>query len=462
MIPAMTFPDSLINSAFTEDQTAKIRELFNKFVVSPAQLEQIKTVTEDNMRCGCSSDTVEQGKTTLLMENTFIEKNLSGNENGTFLGLDLGGTNLRLFRVRFTDGKADTNLKYYKMPEHCFKGPSRQVFDFMADCIEDFLKHDNLTECGRLPLGFTFSFPSTKKSLTDVELIIWTKTFKCTDGPGMNVGKTLEDCLNSKNVPVDVVAIISDVTAALVAGHYLDTHSCIGLILGTGCNVCYVENVSSVDKWKTEADKSKKVIINVEWGGLSDTGCLSFVQNEFDKEVDRLSNHVNSFTFEKMFSGLYLGELVRQVLVNLTNEKILFQGTGSPQLFTPWSWDSSNVSAIERDSDGSDEHTLKVLNSFGLGEVTSKKDVILVQFVCSFMSQRGAYILAAGLSAVVERAKQPEVTIAVDGSLYEQHPKYHGYMMAVMSTLSPHVKTNIVMVKDSSVQGCAFAAAIVQ
>ncbi|XP_014768076.1 hexokinase HKDC1 [Octopus bimaculoides] len=348
------------------------------------------------MKYGSSLSSTERQKTTLLMENTFIEKNLSGNENGTYLGLDLGGTNLRLFRVKFVNGKADTCLKYYKMPAECFKGSSLQVFEFMADCIKEFLTYDNLDNCGRLPLGFTFSFPSTKKSLTDVELIIWTKTFKCTDGPGMNVGQTLEDCLKRKNIPVDLVAIISDVTAALVAGHYLDKQSCIGLILGTGCNVCYIENVKSIEKWQSETDKSKKVIINIEWGGLSDTGCLSFIQNEFDYEVDKLSNHVNSFTFEKMFSGLYLGELVRQVLADLTKKKILFKGEGSDKLFTPWSWDTSNVSDIERDKDGSDENTKKVLDSFDLGGVTSKRDLVLVQFVCSFMSQRGAYVLSAG------------------------------------------------------------------
>lgn len=34
----------------------------------------------------------------------------------------------------------------------------------------------------------------------------------------------------------------------------------------------------------------------------------------------------------------------------------------------------------------------------------------------------------------------PEVTIAIDGSLYEHHPKYHKYMMEIIEKWRPQTK----------------------
>lgn len=431
------------------------------FVLSEDQIKDIAATCEQNMQYGCSRDAEIRKKTPLLMENTFIRRNLSGNENGIYLGLDLGGTNLRVVRMKFIDGSAEKALKYYKIPNECFTGPCHLVFEHMVDCIADFLKYDNLENEQNIPLGFTFSFPSEKKSLTHVKLINWTKTFKCSDGPGLDQGMMLMDLIKKKNVPVKLVAIISDTTAALITGNFLDKKCTIGLILGTGSNVCYIENIDAIEKWEDDNDSSKQVMINVEWGGLSDSGCLDSLRNKYDFNVDKLSNHVNSFTFEKFFSGLYLGELVRQVLVDMTNMGILFNGKHSEKLFTPWKFLTSYVTDIESDTDDDLKNTTTVLKDLDLLEFSQKADLILVKEVCALISQRGAYIVAAALSALVDRTKRDEVTIAVDGSLYENHPKYHKFMMEIIQSLSPQTKTNIILAKDSSGQGSAIAAALV-
>ena len=49
-----------------------------------------------------------------------------------------------------------------------------------------------------------------------------------------------------------------------------------------------------------------------------------------------------------MISGMYMGELVRRVLENLTREKVLFEGKGSEQLFTVGKFLTKYVSDIER------------------------------------------------------------------------------------------------------------------
>jgi hexokinase len=45
----------------------------------------------------------------------------------------------------------------------------------------------------------------------------------------------------------------------LIAGAHNDQNSAIGLILGTGCNICYLEKVANMEKW-TGCDKAEEVI----------------------------------------------------------------------------------------------------------------------------------------------------------------------------------------------------------
>lgn len=51
--------------------------------------------------------------------------------------------------------------------------------------------------------------------------------------------------------------------------------------------------------------------------------------------------------FEKSFSGMYLGELVRLVLVKLVDEGCLFKGNPCPELKKRWEFPTSYVTSIE-------------------------------------------------------------------------------------------------------------------
>lgn len=54
-----------------------------------------------------------------------------------------------------------------------------------------------------------------------------------------------------------------------------------------------------------------------------------------------------SCSFEKMISGMYLGEIVRLLLVKLTEDKLLFNGRASELLLTPGSFHTKFISEIE-------------------------------------------------------------------------------------------------------------------
>ena len=52
----------------------------------------------------------------------------------------------------------------------------------------------------------------------------------------------------------------------------------IGLILGTGTNACYLEDVEKVSTFIPESETDDHVIINTEWGAFGDNGELEFVR----------------------------------------------------------------------------------------------------------------------------------------------------------------------------------------
>ena len=52
--------------------------------------------------------------------------------------------------------------------------------------------------------------------------------------------------------------------------------------------------------------------------------------------------------YEKMISGMYLGEVARQVLVELINEKVIFNGLVTPLLQKTGSFETRFLSDIAR------------------------------------------------------------------------------------------------------------------
>ena len=98
---------------------------------------------------------------------TFVHSlpNGSKEEEGDFLALDLGGTNLRVLLVKIKDGKdTQTAVKKSVLTEELITGTQEVLFDHIATEVASFVKEQNIETA--LPLGFTFSFPVKQSSLT--------------------------------------------------------------------------------------------------------------------------------------------------------------------------------------------------------------------------------------------------------------------------------------------------------
>ena len=74
-------------------------------------------------------------------------------EEGLFLALDLGGTNFRVILLELSSGSLiREEVKHYHISEELRLGCGERLFDYLAECVSDFVRSQNLTGA-RLPLG---------------------------------------------------------------------------------------------------------------------------------------------------------------------------------------------------------------------------------------------------------------------------------------------------------------------
>ncbi len=187
-----------------------------------------------------------------------------------------------------------------------------------------------------------------------------------------------------------------------------------------------------------------------------------------------------------MISGLYLGELVRYVLLDLTCKKLLFRGNFPSFLKTHGSFKSLFISEIERlvektitcflenglqffkcgpvffrDAPGKYFYTRWVLAECLNVETFDSGDEVIVRRVCAVVATRGAFLAGAGrfnllllicifnvyfddqknvflgLAALLWRMDRKRVTVGVDGSLFKFHPKMRDRMEEILDQLKP-------------------------
>ena len=75
------------------------------------------------------------------------------------------------------------------------------------------------------------------------------------------------------------------------------------------------------------------MVVNTEWGAFGENGELDFIRTKWDYNVDKFSVNPTQHIFEKMISGMYMGELIRQVLVDLMKDDLIFFNCNRERLF---------------------------------------------------------------------------------------------------------------------------------
>ncbi|XP_012220077.1 hexokinase type 2 isoform X5 [Linepithema humile] len=435
-----------------------IRDACKDLVLSDDQLRLVMQRLSDEINRGLSRQTHDDA--TVKCFTTYVQDLPNGTEKGNFLALDLGGTNFRVLLITLDGQNFDMKSKIYAIPQSLMLGTGTQLFDHIAQCLALFVK-DLKLQNEVLPLGFTFSFPLTQHGLTQGNLVRWTKGFNCSGVIGEDVVALLEEAIDRRNdVKIDVCAILNDTTGTLMSCAWKNQNCRIGLIVGTGSNACYVEKTRNVECAipGNYADHKSHMLINTEWGAFGEGGVLDFVTTEFDRAIDENSINPSKQLFEKMISGMYMGELARLVLEKLVNAGLLFGGKYPTDLRKRGKFFTKYVSEIENDPKGKYTNCREVLAELGLRNV-SDQDCENVRYVCSLVSRRAAYLASAGIATLLNKMGENNVTVGIDGSVYRFHPHFHDLMTAKITELQNY-KFDLMLSEDGSGRGAALVAAV--
>uniref|UniRef100_A0A4W6ESA1 Hexokinase-2 n=1 Tax=Lates calcarifer TaxID=8187 RepID=A0A4W6ESA1_LATCA len=449
---------------FTElkdDQLKKIDKYLYSMRFSDETLKDIMNRFRREVENGLSRDT--NPTATVKMLPTFVRSIPDGSEKGDFIALDLGGSNFRILRVKVTQDKkqpVQMESQVYETPDDIIHGSGTQLFAHVADCLGDFMEKQKIKD-KKLPVGFTFSFPCAQSKLDEAVLLTWTKKFKASGVEGMDVVKLLNKAIKKRgDYEADIMAVVNDTVGTMMTCGFDDQRCEVGIIIGTGTNACYMEELRHIDL--VEGDEGR-MCINTEWGAFGDDGSLEDIRTEFDREIDRGSINPGKQLFEKMASGMYMGELVRLILVKMAKEGLLFEGRITPELLTKGKIETKHVSAIEKTKEGL-KKCMEILTR--LGVEPSDEDCLAVQHVCTIVSFRSANLIASTLGAILTRLKDNKgvarlrTTVGIDGSLYKMHPQYARRLHKTVRRLVPDSDVRFLLSESGSAKGAAMVTAV--
>uniref|UniRef100_A0A183BRT7 hexokinase n=1 Tax=Globodera pallida TaxID=36090 RepID=A0A183BRT7_GLOPA len=439
----------------------EVKEICKCLELSDIQLRDVMVRFEQAFQRGLNPATASNAAVKMLP--TYIRAVAVGEERGEFLALDLGGTNFRVLLITLEGhGRSTMRSKIYRVPDHIQKGTGPALFDHIAACLAKFMQEHALIGRPKLPLGFTFSFPCEQHGLTSAMLSSWTKGFNASGVVGEDVVQLLRAACIRRGVDIDVVAVLNDTTGTMLACSFFEKYCYIGVIVGTGCNAAYMEKLENVPKLHgvspIEDGLPPEMCLNTEWGGFGDDGALDEYLTMYDRKLDKHSINPGRQRFEKTISGMYLGELVRLVLEDLTRRGLLLSGD-MERISDPGCFPTKLVSDIVGQTVNEDNEPFgrieEKLQEIGISN-SSPSDCANIAYVCSLVSARAAHFCACGIAALLNRMQRPNVTIGVDGSVYRFHPTFKHLLDAKINSLvDQQYKFILVLSEDGSGRGAA-------
>ncbi|RMZ86243.1 hypothetical protein DV737_g112, partial [Chaetothyriales sp. CBS 132003] len=452
---------------------------------------------------------LEKAGTSLSQIPTYVTAVPNGTEKGTYLAIDLGGTNFRVCSITL-HGNHTFSLQQSKIavPRSLMETKfADELFLFMAQQIEAFLKthHEDHFEKHRVSpdaedffdLGFTFSFPVNQIGINEGKLMRWTKGYDIDEAVGKDVCALLQKQIDALRLPVRVSALVNDTVGTLMARSYTSpgsTKTLIGAIFGTGTNGAYVEKLEKVKKMaaidaaqgRASYDNSTGLmIINTEWGSF-DNGLKVLPNTVYDVDLDKESVNPGLQMFEKRVSGMFLGEVLRRALLALyrhPDPKVaLFKDSSSADndttstttvaenspIFRQWGIDTSFLSIVEEDSSVRLRITKQTLEKeLGIA-AASTEDCQAVKLLVHAIGRRAARLSAVALAGVViasnKLREDATVDIGVDGSLVEYYPGFEEYIREAFREISAigadESRIRIGLAKDGSGLGAALIALV--
>ncbi|KAL5343988.1 hexokinase-domain-containing protein [Aspergillus crustosus] len=420
---------SIISSVTVEEASGVLHTEYKRlqrlFTVDAVRLRKITNHFTHELEVGLSKDGGG-----IPMNPTWVTKLPTGTEKGRYLTIDMGGTNLRVCQVKLhgSAGKFDVVQMESKITQELKNGTAEQLWHHVADSLQKFVDREGISreELASIPLAFTFSYPVTQTSVSDGVLQTWTKGFNISGVEGgEEIVSQLQKVLDEKDLPIRIVALVNDTVGTLMASQYMDTETEIGSLFGTGSNAAYMKKYDAL------------MAINCEYGGFDNSArVLPFTQ--YEMQIDKGSPRPGQQRYEKMVTGLYLGQ--------------------------PYTLDSSFLSRLETDT-SQNLHMSKKMFEESLFLTPTHGELQFCQQVAHLIASRAGRLYACEIAAIMKKWSFERCHVAVDGSVFNKYPNFPERVLSTLGEifqwpggLSDSVK--IIPAVDGSSVGAAVIAAL--
>lgn len=207
----------------------------------------------------------------------------------------------------------------------------------------------------------------------------------------------------------------------------------------------------------------------MEWGNFKSE---RLPRSDYDNALDFESLNPGEQIYEKMISGMYLGEIVRRILLKLAHDASLFGDVVPTKLEQRFILRTPDMSAMHHDTSHDLKHLgAKLKDILGVAD-TSLEARYITLHVCDLVAERGARLAAAGIYGILKKlgrdrvpsdgSQKQRTVIALDGGLYEHYKKFRTCLEATLADLLGEEAASSVVVKlanDGSGIGAALLAA---
>ncbi|ORX57436.1 actin-like ATPase domain-containing protein [Hesseltinella vesiculosa] len=447
----------------TIEQNAILAQVEAQFTATTDHLEQIIKGFTEEMKAGLSLT----GSTDMKMLPSFVTGHPTGYEQGTYLALEISGVDIYVCQVilKGKKGKLAINQYQYKIPDDYTTGTDVMVLiNYVTDCIVDFLQRVGIPLDESLAMCISVGFAIKQDSLNQGIICGLEHGFGFTNA----IGRDLVDLFpfKERGMGLKIVAVAN------------------GIVHGAGTNCSYYDRVANIKSLNSDdSDDATQMIINTEW---CSAGAKHLPINQFDTHLDEVSNNQGIHLFEKMTTGMYLGELVRLILMHLCEKNVLSFSMTQPSkaatagngadadldepclLDLPYRFDTSYMYVIEADQSDQLEDIRVILEEMCHVETTTLADRFVTKKVCSWVGNRAAALLGASVASVVTYmisenivTSNEEFAIAISGDVYEDYPDFHPRVCTTVRSLIDEqvaARLSVGLVQYSRIIGASIVA----
>ena len=215
--------------------------------------------------------------------------------------VDAGGTNLRIAVLESREGSVPSivSVKKYPMPGRDTPLSADEFFDTLAEMIDNDAP-------GIADVGVSFAYKGQITPEGDYIIEGMCKEVTVSGIEGRSLAGGLNDAFVRRGSAKRRIRTVNDTAACLMGSlpreKLFSCGAAVGMVLGTGFNICYRMDVRSDD------DIAPDIIV-------TESGFFDKIPREWvDLELDRGSAIPGDHIAEKMISGRYLSEIFNRLM----------------------------------------------------------------------------------------------------------------------------------------------------